>query len=252
MKVQVNKIEHDLAISKVLLLIFIPTTLVTVLYALLGEYFEGYIPSLLLFFLLAVTVLFPAELYIVLHASKKEYGDYSFKSALNNQQRLPWWTIFIYGTMLWGWAGLMSVLLLPLEELYLSPITEPIKQLVPTYYDWMNLEYLKQYPKGILILTCVIYWIFNGFIGPVIEELFFRGYLTAKVDRYSKYAPVIITVLFSVYHFWLPFSNIFRVAVFLPVAYIAWKKKNVYIAIVFHCLCNMVSVISFTFAVWRL
>jgi len=30
-----------------------------------------------------------------------------------------------------------------------------------------------------------------------------------------------------------------------PVAYVAYKKKNIYISICFHCLCNLVSVVGF-------
>ena len=100
------------------------------------------------------------------------------------------------------------------------------------------------------MLTFTMYFILNVFVGPIVEELFFRGYLTAKVSRYGKYAPFIVTVLFSLYHLWLPFNNLFRIAAFYPAYYIAWKKKNIYIAIVFHCLCNLISAISFISAVY--
>ena len=46
-------------------------------------------------------------------------------------------------------------------------------------------------------------------------------------------------------HFWLPFNNILRILVFAPVAYVAYKKKNIYISIGTHCLCNLISSISF-------
>ncbi len=55
----------------------------------------------------------------------------------------------------------------------------------------------------------------------------------------------LIAVLFSLYHFWLPFNNIFRITIFAPVAYVAYRKKNLYISICFHCLCNLISVIGF-------
>jgi hypothetical protein len=31
---------------------------------------------------------------------------------------------------------------------------------------------------------------------------------------------------------------------------IAWKKKNIYISIVFHCLCNFISTVSFIISVY--
>ena len=93
------------------------------------------------------------------------------------------------------------------------------------------------------MLMIAILAILNILIGPITEELFFRGYLTTKISRYGKLAPLNITVLFSLYHFWLPFNNLFRIIIFFPAAYLAWKLKNIYITIVFHCLSNLVSTI---------
>jgi uncharacterized protein len=115
---------------------------------------------------------------------------------------------------------------------------------LPAYFDWTNFAFLEQYSRSTLILTAVVIFVFNGFIGPLIEELFFRGYLTAKISRYKNYAPLIITVLFSFYHFWLPFNNLFRIFAFFPAFYLAWKKRNIFIAIVCHCLSNLFSSIS--------
>ena len=83
-------------------------------------------------------------------------------------------------------------------------------------------------------------------IGPITEELFFRGYLTSHYEKQNSFTPILITVLFSLYHFWLPFNNVFRILAFAPVAY---KKKNLYISICFHCFCNLVSVVSFVIEV---
>lgn len=43
--------------------------------------------------------------------------------------------------------------------------------IIPAYYDWNNVEYLRQYPINIILLTCIIYVILNVLVGPVIEEL---------------------------------------------------------------------------------
>jgi uncharacterized protein len=239
----------NLSMWRVLLLIFIPTTILTTAYIVAGNLLHNTIPALLLFFILAMFILFPIELWVILRASKREYGSYSLKSAFTYHQKLSWWKIILYASLLWGFAGIMSVTFAPLEERMFAPIAERLSHIISPYFDWTNLDYLQQYPRSILILTCVAYFIFNGFIGPIIEELFFRGYITAKVSRFEKYAPLIITILFSIYHFWLPFNNLFRIIVFYPAYYIAWKKRNIYIAIVFHCLCNLVSVFGFMAAV---
>lgn len=250
-RVQSNlSMPGNISMWRVLLLIFIPTSLLTLTYFLVGHLLQNTIPSLLLFYLLAMFILFPIELLVVLFASKKEYGRYSLKSAFSNHQKLSWWKIFVYGSLLWAFAGIMSVTIAPLENMLFDLIANRLTHIIPPYFDWNNIGYLKQYSKNILLFTCFMYLFLNVLIGPIVEELFFRGYLTSKISRFGNYTPFIITVLFSLYHFWLPFNNLFRIIVFYPAAYFAWKKKNIYIAVVFHCLSNLVSSISLIVAVY--
>jgi len=241
-------IPDQLSVSKLLGLIFIPTTLLTIAYILIGQ-MQNTIPSILLFFLLAILILFPIELGVVLRASKNKYGSYSLKSAFANQKKMSWWKILIYGVVLFGFAGLMSAIIVPVETMLTAPLADKFTQSIPAYFDWNNMDYLQQYPKNILLITGVVFFVLNVIVGPIVEELFFRGYLTSQLSRFGIWAPVIVTVLFSLYHFWLPFNNLFRIAIFLPAAYFAWKEKNIYISIVFHCLCNLFSTISFLLAV---
>ena len=62
-----------MSLSKLLCLIFVPTSILTVTYIIAG-FMQDAIPSLLLFFICAALILFPIEIGIVLDASKKEYG----------------------------------------------------------------------------------------------------------------------------------------------------------------------------------
>jgi uncharacterized protein len=239
----------NLSLWKVLLLIFIPTSLLMLVYIPAGLLLQDTLPSLLLFVLLATIILFPIQLFVVLSASKKEYGTYSLKSAFSNHQKMSWWKILIYGALLWGFAGLMTITIAPLEDMLFAPVAERVSQIIPPYFDWTDIDYLRQYSTNILLLACVMIFILNGFIGPIVEELFFRGYLTAKISRFGIFAPLIITFLFSLYHFWLPFNNLFRIFAFFPAFYLAWKKKNIYIAIVTHVLSNIFSSISYVLAI---
>jgi len=241
-------IPDRLSVSKLLGLIFIPTSLLTIAYIVIGQ-MQNAIPSILLFFVLTMLILFPIELWIVLRASKNKFGNYSLKSAFTDQKKMSWWKIILYGVVLFGYAGLMSAVIVPVEKLLTAPLADQFIQRIPAYFDWNNLDYLRQYSTNILLITYVAFFALNVIVGPIVEELFFRGYLTSQLSRFGKWTPVIVTVLFSLYHFWLPFNNLFRIAIFLPAAYFAWKEKNIYISIVFHCLCNLFSTISFLLAV---
>jgi len=242
-------LQGDMGLPRLLALIFIPTILATAAYVVVGLSQQA-IPSLLLFFLVATLVLFPIELGVVLRASKRHYGSYSLRSAFANHKHMPWWKILAFALVLFGYAGIMSAAIGPLERMLMSPLSDRLYRSIPAYFNWDNLEYLRHYPKGILLTTCVGFIAFNVIVGPIVEELFFRGYLTSRISRFGRWSPVIVTVLFSLYHLWLPLNNLFRILVFLPAAYVAWRQKNIYIAIAFHCLCNLISTIGFIVALY--
>jgi hypothetical protein len=241
--------ENNISLKKLFGLIFIPTTLLTITYVIAGS-LQQTIPSILLFFLLATLILFPIELGVVLLSSKKEYGSYSLKSAFSNYKKMSWWKILLYGFVLFGFAGLMTVLIAPLEQILTAPLADRFTNILPEYFNWYNIELLKGYSNNILMITVIVFFLMNVIVGPIVEELFFRGYLTSKISRYGKWAPLIVTVLFSIYHLWLPFNNLFRIAIFFPAAYIAWKERNIFITIAFHIFCNLFSTISIIIAIY--
>ena len=238
-----NKIDT----KGLLLRIFVPTTVLSLSYLILGHFCN--MPYILLFCILGTIILVPMELGMIISASKKEYGTCSLKSALEGQEKLALWKIVLIAFVFLGVAGLLSAFVAPLENQFLSKIRAAVLNNLPIGFDWTNYEYIKSFSKPTLIFTCVYYCIFNVLIGPIIEELFFRGYLTSHYKKQGVLTPILIAVLFSLYHFWLPFHNIFRILAFAPVAYVAYKKKNIYISIWFHCMCNLFSVVGFVFLV---
>ena len=238
-----NKID----IKGLSLRIFAPAAVLSLSYLLLGHFCN--IPHILLFCILGTFILIPMELGVIIWASKKEYGAYSLKSAFAGQEKIAVWKMLLIAFVFFGIAGLLSIFVLPVENQIFAAMRSNVLNNLPAGFDWTNFEYLKSFSKPILILTCVYYSIFNVLIAPVTEELYFRGYLTSHYKKQSSITPILIGVLFSLYHFWLPFNNAFRILAFIPVAYVAYKKKNLYISIYFHCLCNLFSVVGFVLTV---
>lgn len=232
-----------------LLSIFIPTTVLSLNYLLLGHFCN--IPHILLFCILGTFILVPMELWQILSASKKENGTYSLKSAFIRYEKVAVWKIVIIAFMFFIIAGLLLALVAPVENRIFAKTRDAVLHNLPSGFDWTNYEYLKSFSKPMLIFTCIYWGVFDVLVGPIAEELFFRGYLTSHYKKQSSFTPILITVLFSLYHFWLPFNNIFRILTFTPVAFVAYKKKNLYISLCFHCLCNLFAVISFVLAVLR-
>ena len=240
---------NPVSTKRLLLNILLPTTAVSLSYLILGHFCP--LPHLLLFCILGTVTLVPIELGIIFSASKKEYGSFSLKSALAGQEKMPVWQIILIAFLFFSLAGLFSITAAPLENSLLALVREAVLSRLPVGFDWQNTEYVKTFSKPVIIVTCIYYGIFNVIIGPVTEELFFRGYLTSHYKKQTAFTPVLIVILFSLYHFWLPFNNVFRILAFGPAAFVAYKKKNIYISMCFHCMCNLFSVVGFVMAVMK-
>jgi len=104
MNTSIEKKNDNLSLITVFFLVFVPTTILTAVYVLLGLVQET-IPSLLLFFALALVILFPFELVVILRASKKEFGNYSLRSAFANQEKPNWTKTLLYVSLLFCFAG---------------------------------------------------------------------------------------------------------------------------------------------------
>ena len=181
-----------------ILRIFIPTIILTLSYLMLGHFCS--IPHILLFCILGTLILAPIELGMILKASKDEYGKYSLQSAFAGQEKCSLWKVLIIAFVFLGIAGLLSALIVPIENQVFAGIRSEILDRLPIGFDWTNYEYLKTFSKPMLIITCVYYGVFNVLIGPVTEELLFRGYLTSHYEKQTAFTPIMITILFSFYH----------------------------------------------------
>ncbi len=242
------KSTTQIGLKKTIAMVFGTTGLFTALYLITGILLPQ-LPTILIFCISGGLFLMPVEWFLMLRQSIKDYGKYSLRIALIGQEKQPVLHIFFFALVLFGVAGIFSFTVQPLENMLLLAFREKLLSFLPAGFDWNNIEYIKSFPKNIILATCTVYFIFNVFIGPITEEFFFRGYLTAHNNKYGKWTPVIITIIFSLYHFWLPFHNIFRIFAFLPMAYISYRKRTIYFCMVSHILCNLFSTISFITAV---
>jgi membrane protease YdiL (CAAX protease family) len=95
-----------------------------------------------------------------------------------------------------------------------------------------------------LKITVILVILFNGFLGPIVEEIYFRGYLLPRTSVFGKLAPLVNGIIFSVYHFFTPWQNITRIIGLTPMVYSVWINKDIRIGIIVHCLGNTISNIS--------
>ncbi|MEV0111553.1 CPBP family intramembrane glutamic endopeptidase [Nocardia sp. NPDC050799] len=69
---------------------------------------------------------------------------------------------------------------------------------------------------------------------PLIEELYFRGFLLPRIAHLGGWAPVLSTVLFALYHFWSPWVFVSRVIFTFPGYWFAWRHRDIRLSIGMH------------------
>jgi membrane protease YdiL (CAAX protease family) len=105
-------------------------------------------------------------------------------------------------------------------------------------HHWLRMDKVNFAEINHLKLTIILVLIFNGFLGPIVEEIYFRGYLLPRMGKLGKFAPFVNVLIFSIYHFHMPWQNITRIVAITPMAYSVWKFKDIRIGMVVHCLLN--------------
>jgi uncharacterized protein len=96
-----------------------------------------------------------------------------------------------------------------------------------------------------LVAFLLLFFLSNGLIGPVTEELYFRGHLLPRIDRYGAGAPVLNTALFTLYHFHNPWRYPAILLGYLPIAWASWRRRSMWVGLAAHVIVNNVFVLMF-------
>jgi hypothetical protein len=223
--------QHSIAHSVVLHLL--PGALITAFYIGVAPVVRDLgFPSLMALYLAIVFVLIPFELGYLLYRARTE--GVSLGKVVLYREPVPRGQLVGLVLITFIWAALIATLLFPpLDEFF----TETLFSWLPGWF--FMAEDFAQYSATALLITWVFGLVANGIAGPVVEELYFRGYLLPRIERLGGWAPLLNMVLFSLYHFFTPWANIGRIVALLPMVYATWWKRNIYLGMAVHVLWNI-------------
>lgn len=194
---------------------------------------ENGIPTLFVFYILVVLILVPFELGFLYYQGKKLNGRLTLKGVVLYREKMPWWQYLVFGIISFGWL------------VFIILNTTQITNFLDTNLffwipDWFYLDRgnIEQNAPLIEITMWILGFIFIGIIGPLTEELYFRGYLLPRLSKFGIWAPLLNSTLFLLYHLWQPSFFVTAFIGGLPWMYIVWWKKNVYFSIGLHCFLN--------------
>ena len=221
--------------GKSLLLHLFPGLLTSICYyALLNPFHRWGYPSMMALLVSIVLVLVPVELGYLLYLGKKENGKLSLQNIVHYRNSIPVKQYFIWVPIIIIMMGIIFTVLKPVDIFIQNYI-----------FDWLSpFESGLQggFSKSALVVTYAMLAVFGAVVAPIVEELYFRGYLLPRMNFAGKWAPLFHSLLFGLYHMWTPWMFVTRTIGMLPIIYAA-KKKNLNVCIIAHCMINLVDVI---------
>jgi membrane protease YdiL (CAAX protease family) len=229
-----SAVDEQHSATRTVALHLLPGALITAFYAGAAPVVRtlGF-PSLMAIFLAIVFVLIPFELGYLIYQARKNGSTLGSVVRYRQPVRRGQFVVLVVSLLIW-W-GICSVLLFPpLDRFFM----ENVFSWLP---GWFFLaEDFTRYSTAALLITWTFGLVANGIAGPVVEEIYFRGYLLPRISRLGAWAPLVNTVLFSLYHFFTPWLNVGRIIGLLPMVYAAWWKKSIYVSIAVHVLGNAI------------
>ena len=225
----------------------VPGGLAVVVYlSLISPMGEFGFPPLAALLAAIILVILPLELGVIAYAGRRQAPSGLFGAVLyrNSVPRRLWWTL----APLLIVAGVAASALGMLVE---RPLLDLLGGLLPQWLvDPVATDPMRDYDTSVWVVTLTVYFVVNVLLGPVVEEMYFRGYLLPRMRRFGRWAPLLNTVLFSLYHFWSPAQLVSRIGGAAPYVYAVERNRSIYLGIVIHVALNAISVATLTVIVF--
>jgi hypothetical protein len=177
----------------------------------------------------------PLVLGILLYQSRIQTGRFSLREVINYRRPVPLWQYLIFVPLLsiWYFQG-SSIWSSFQQDLFIRMSWLP---------RWLEnpLPFIDQgpYSPRVTMLAFGLALFSSGIIAPIIEELYFRGFLLPRIDRLGAWAVLLNVSLFALHHLWTPLLNPGRILAWLPIIFVVWRKQNIYIGLYVHLITNL-------------
>jgi len=230
--------DEQHSIARTLVLHLLPGALILAFFVAVAPLLRGIgFPPVMAIYLATVFVLIPFELGYLIYQARK--NGTSLGNIVLYRQPVPRGRLVLLVVALFVGGSLIGGLFAPADFI----VKQNLFSWLPQQYDVFYGLYggVDQFSTANILIMWAFGLLVDGIVAPVVEEMYFRGYLLPRISRLGAWAPLLNTVLFSLYHFFTPWSIVSRILEFLPVVYAAWWKRSIYLSMTVHVLFNLFS-----------
>jgi membrane protease YdiL (CAAX protease family) len=205
---------------------------ITLFFIIAAPYFSsiGLPPQLAM--LVAIVLIVVPIIWLHLLKAKRNEKAAKIRDLIVYNKKLPTGKLILYVAGLILFAFIIYGLTQPLNTI----ISDKLFYWLP---DWYQVRDFAGYSRNIILITLILNLVLNGFLAPIAEEIYFRGYLLPRMQNWAKMAPIVNAVLFSLYHFWQPQIYLTLIIALVPLSYFTWKTQSLKLAVYTHCGLNI-------------
>jgi len=178
----------------------------------------------------------PIELGYLLVQGRRLNGRYALRGIVLFREPVPSWQYIAFFFVLLAVAFTALFATAPVTG-YLA---ENVFYWLPVYLRPESDALLPAFAPSAVLSVLLLRLVFDGLVNPIVEELYFRGYLLPRMESFGSLAPAVNAALFAVQHYWQPYNVPLIFCIQLAVVYVVWWKRNIYISMIAHCSGNVI------------
>ncbi len=230
-----DEVSDQLSLLQAVGLHLAPGIFITLAYSAAGLLFAQWgLPQPLVLLATMLFVALPLEFGYLLYQGWKRNGRLSLEGVIRFREPISRRLLATLGLGLLVWAAVASTLMAPVDE----SVRRSLFAWWPAVLDPSNfVRQMDLYSPSALWAVALGSLVLNVVV-PTVEELYFRGYLLPRMDRWGWLAPLSSLLLFSLYHFWLPWQNPSRLVALLPAILVVYRCRSVKLSILVHVALN--------------
>lgn len=226
--------KSSLSLSFAIFLHLIPGALIFILFLLLQQLFPHIASALN--FLFATILIRPLMWVYLYYKGLQKNKKFSLKGIILFREKMPVWQYVVF--FIGGIAGAFGILFTVGS---LSPFfMQHVFWWVPHQVFPGDLVDQSIKNHSLILFTLLFNLVVDGFVTPITEEAYYRGYLLPRMQYLKLWAPLMNALFFTLQHFWQPQNYLLIFSLQLIVVYLVWWKKNIYISMLLHCGANTI------------